>query len=161
MQIFILDENIDKNVQYYADKHVVKILTECCQILCTVYRQNTKDNIPEFIYKPTHKNHPCTLWTGKCRENWIYTLNLTQSLYNEYQYRYNKPDKHSKALKIINYLRKCNIDLTELKNMTEFALAIPDKYKNTSAINAYRQYYINEKQHLFKWTKRNKPFWIP
>lgn len=161
MQLFVLDENVNKNVEYYVDKHVVKILTECCQILCTVYRQNTKDNIPDFIYKITHKNHPCTLWAGQCKENWQYTLSLGQALYNEYQYRYNKPDKHLKALEIIKYLRICNIDLPEFKRMTDFTLAMPDKYKHENPIIAYRQYYIGEKQHLFKWSKRNKPDWLP
>lgn len=159
MQLFILDENIDKNVQYYCDKHIVKILTEACQILCTVYRQHKRDNIPLFIYKSTHAKHPCTIWTGQCFENWQYTLNLADALYKEYQYRYNKPDKHLRALEIIEYLKTYNIDLPK-SIMTPFALAMPDKYKNNNAILAYRQYYIGEKSHLFKWTKRNKPEWV-
>lgn len=159
MQIFILDENIQKNVEYYADKHIVKILTEVCQILSTIYRINKKDNIPEFIYKITHKNHPCTLWAGKSKENWQYTVNIAECLYNEYQYRYNKPDKHQKAKRIIEYLKTNNIDLPEF-NLTPFAQAIPEKYKEENAISAYRNYYINEKKHLFKWTNRNVPSWI-
>lgn len=129
-------------------------------MLSTVYRQNTKDNIPDFIYKITHKNHPCTLWIAKCFENWQYTLKVSETLYNEYQYRYNKPDKHTKALQIINYLKMCNIDLPKFNKMTSFALAIPEKYKQDDPIISYRQYYLGEKQHLFKWSKRNKPNWI-
>lgn len=162
MQIFILDENIEKNVQYYCDKHIIKILTEICQIMCTIYQKNTiYKNLPKFIYKSTHEKHPCVLWGSESLENFKYCINLAEAIYNEYQYRYNRPDKHSKAITIINYLKKYYITIPFKKyNLTSFVQVMPEKYKKLNPIKAYRDYYINEKSHLFKWTKRNKPYWI-
>jgi len=36
LNIFILDKDIQKNVQYYIDKHVVKMILEHVQMLSTV-----------------------------------------------------------------------------------------------------------------------------
>jgi hypothetical protein len=44
--------------------------------------------------------------------------------------------------------------------MTEFAQAMPDFYKQSNSVSAYRQYYFQEKSHLFKWTKRDVPEWV-
>lgn len=38
MNIFILDNDHQRNAQYHVDSHVVKMPTEAAQMLCTVYR---------------------------------------------------------------------------------------------------------------------------
>lgn len=161
MNIFILDNNILKSVSYYCDKHVVKMLTETCQILCTVYREVAKEEVPDFIYKATHKNHPCVKWCRKSYANFLYLTLLGRALYNEYQYRYNKLDKHVRNKQILNYLQSNGIfvDLP-LGEITQFALAMPEKYKCDDAVKSYREYYLGERTHLFKWTKRPIPYWI-
>lgn len=158
MQIFILDKNINKNVEYYVDKHIVKIPTEVAQMISTVYHLQNM-NIPSFLYKPTHINHPCSIWIRKSLQNFLYTVNLGNSLYNEYQYRYNKPDKHCRNKLIFEYASKV-LPSFSIQGLTPFALAIPKEYKKENVVEAYRQYYIKEKSHLFKWTKRPIPYWI-
>jgi len=37
---------------------------------------------------------------------------------------------------------------------------MPDKYKNSDVTKAYRKYYINDKNHLADWKKREKPLWF-
>lgn len=171
MQIFILDKDIQKNAEYYTDRHVVKILTEVCQILSTVARINGLNSsisqndyfVHPILYKSTHINHPCVKWTSERAGNFKYVLDLGFALYNEYQYRYNKPLKHQKAKQILNYLnqeyKKFKIRFNR-SAMTPFAQAIPDQYKKEDVVEAYREYYRKEKSHLFKWTNRNKPEWI-
>jgi len=161
MNIFILDKNIILSASYHCDKHVVKMITETCQILSTVYREVTKREIPDFIYKATHKNHPCVKWCRESRSNFIYCIHLGFELYNEYQHRYNKPEKHKRNLQILKFLNSKYIALDlDGNGLTPFALAMPDKYKCDNAVEAYREYYIGEKSHLFKWTKRPIPQWI-
>ena len=36
MNLFYLDENLDKCAEYHVDKHVNKMILEAAQILCTV-----------------------------------------------------------------------------------------------------------------------------
>jgi len=160
MQIFILHKDVNINAQFYVDKHVVKILTELCQIISTVYRKNVPDSwIPDFIFKSTHEKHPCVLWCGKNISNFCYCIELAEALYNEYQYRYNKPEKHTRAKQIINYF-KMVIPSLPCEPISPFAQAIPEQYKSDDAIESYREYYRKEKRHLFKWTKRPIPEWI-
>lgn len=159
MNIFILDHNINKNVQYHVDKHVVKMITETCQILCTVYRETTENEIPEFIYKSTHVKHPCVIWCKESKSNWKWLISFGYALYYEYQYRYNQPTKHQKALKILDYLNNILIDLPE-KLETPFAQAMPNEYKNKDIVKAYRDYYNGEKKHLFSWKNRQVPKWV-
>ena len=43
--------------------------------------------------------------------------------------------------------------------LTPFAQAMPDYCKSEDIVQAYRKYYIMEKQHLAKWSKREIPEW--
>lgn len=44
--------------------------------------------------------------------------------------------------------------------LTQFAQAMPDKYKDQSSVIAYRKYYVNEKMRFAKWKYSEKPEWI-
>jgi hypothetical protein len=57
MDIFVLDKNIEKCAQYHCDQHVVKMILEIVQMLCTA--QNKKGITTPC--KSTHQNHPCVL----------------------------------------------------------------------------------------------------
>ena len=63
MNVFILDTNPHAAAKMQCDKHVVKMCLETAQILST---------ITGGPYKPTHANHPCTLWAKANRThfNW-------------------------------------------------------------------------------------------
>lgn len=37
---------------------------------------------------------------------------------------------------------------------------MPLQYKNMDTVEAYRAYYIGEKQHILKYTKRDMPEWL-
>ena len=45
--------------------------------------------------------------------------------------------------------------------MTQFAQAMPDQYTTDEMlpVNAYRNYYINEKRHIAHWKNRSIPDW--
>lgn len=152
MNIFYLDENIVLCAQYHCDVHVVKMILESAQMLCTalyIHGQNAQ-------YKPAHINHPCTIWCTESLDNWLWLKTLGLALNDEYKYRYNKNINHKSADVIIN------LPMPEIKaiGLTKRPQAMPDQYKKIDPIEAYRAYYIGEKQKLFKWTKRNVPYWI-
>jgi len=75
MNIFYLHHSpyIAAKVQY--NKHVVKMILESAQMLCTAHHvygnAEQKLNVP---YKQAHLNHPSTIWTRQCRANyrWLY-----------------------------------------------------------------------------------------
>ena len=43
--------------------------------------------------------------------------------------------------------------------LTEFAQAMPEYCKKKNPVDAYRFYYVNEKDGFAKWTKRKVPDW--
>ena len=64
MNIFYLDKCPYKAAEVQYNKHVVKMILESAQMLCTAHHHyNNGDNVP---YKKAHYNHPSTKW---CRLN--------------------------------------------------------------------------------------------
>ena len=70
MNIFVLDHSPKTSAEMMCDKHVVKMILETAQMLCTVAHNNGH----VAPYKAAFKNHPCTLWVGKTRQNWDWLI---------------------------------------------------------------------------------------
>ena len=175
MNIFILDEDLDKCAEYHVDKHIVKMPLEAGQMLCTVHwtqkyagyvphRKLTseewasvsiqKKNDPrDFPYLPTMYNHPCTIWARSSKSNydWLYCYAL--ALGEEYTYRYGKVHKSVEMV-----LGLPPIDLPDI-GLTPFAQAMPDDCKRECAVEAYREFYHKDKAVFADWKFRDKPEW--
>jgi hypothetical protein len=153
MNIFVLDQNIEKCAQYHADQHVVKMILESAQMLCTVLNQNGI----RAPYKSTHGQHPCTLWAGESLRNWEWLRTLALCLNEEYRYRYDRQTDHSSAAVVMGLPLPPLAD----RGLTEFAQAMPERYRVPgNAVQAYRNYYIGEKAFFATWTKRDPPRWF-
>lgn len=152
MNIFVLDHDPNTCAQYHCDKHVVKMILETAQLLCGVHWV-LNGNAP---YKLSHRNHPCSIWTRECIENYVWLCDLGINLCKEYTYRYNKTHKSQQIIEwcITNLPR-----LRENGDMTPFALAMPDEYKVNCPIESYRNYYLGAKTSFASWRKRNTPEW--
>lgn len=151
MNIFLLDYNIKKCAEYHCDKHVVKMILESAQILSTVCRMNNIDQ----GYNLTHQNHPCTKWVSESLSNWLWLRELTIHLNNEYRYRYNKNINH----KSFDIAMKLSVPFIRDFGLTKFEQAMPDQYKDKDIVNAYRNYYKEEKKNIASWKFRHEPEW--
>lgn len=161
MNIFILDENIDLNVQYHCDKHIVKMPLELAQMISTAYYVSKYKEKPDFLFKASHINHPCNIWVRKTRLNFRYACHLGLALYREYQYRYNQPTKMQRVKQIFEYgLKNTSKCETNLSLFTKFIQAMPDDCKHDDTVVAYRRYYNKYKKHLFSWKNRSVPYWV-
>lgn len=152
MNIFVLDNDFQTNAMYHVDKHVVKMLVEQTQLLCSTYYFTGQGDVSP--YKLTHKNHPCAVWVRESLSNWRWLREFTQALHNEYRYRYNKD--HKSGLVAWSLPEPKLIDI----GLTPFAQAMPDEYRSDDAVTAYRNYYLGEKRNLFSWKNRSVPEWI-
>jgi hypothetical protein len=154
MNIFILDRNIRTCARYHADQHVIKMILESAQMLCTVVNLNGG----ESPYRSTHIRHPCTIWAGESLTNWLWLRRLALALNDEYRYRYHV-SFHHKSAAVIRSLSPPRIDDIGL---TEFALAMPDKYIIVpgDAVQSYRRFYVGDKSGFAKWTRRRVPRWF-
>ena len=150
MNIFVLHNNPTTAAQMACDKHVVKMVLESAQMLCTVAHANGF-NAP---YRATHKKHPCTLWAAQSKQNWDWLIDHALALCVEYTKRYGKIHKSQQH---IEWCQALPIALPTI-GQTKFAQAMPDQYKNPCAITAYRAYYHGEKSSFATW-KTEVPSW--
>lgn len=153
MNIFVLDKDIRTCARYHADQHVVKMILESAQMLCTVVNQNGGSS----PYKTTHTRHPCTLWADASLSNWKWLYRLALALNDEYRYRYRRSSDHKSA----SVIKTLSQPMIEDIGLTDFAQAMPEVYRVPgNAVKAYRMFYIKEKAHFAKWTRRKKPGWF-
>lgn len=150
MNIFVLDENPARAAEMACDKHVVKMVLETAQMLCSVVRASGG----WAPYRKTHSRHPCTLWAAQSAANWEWLLNHGAALCAEYTKRYGK--RH-KSQSVIEYCKNFPIEF-ETQEPTPFAQAMPEEYKNENAVQAYRAYYHGEKSSFATW-RTNVPKW--
>lgn len=71
------------------DKRVVKMTLETCQMLSTAVTERGG----EGWYKPTHANHPCSIWVRENWQNYSWTLIHFEALIHEYERRYERVHK--------------------------------------------------------------------
>lgn len=159
MNIFVVDEDPFAAASQLCDKHVVKMIVEGCQMLSTIHRLAGSHVIhaPVELYKASFENHPCTVWARQSQHNYYWLADHTFALSNEYTHRYGKIHKaHNMTRWFTIHLPN---GLTNTKP-TPFAQAMPDKYKQANAVQAYRDYYIHEKARFAKWKFTNEPEWF-
>ena len=152
MNIFFLDFDTKKCAEYHCDKHVVKMILETAQLLCSAHWVIGS----EAPYKLSHKNHPCSIWVRESLSNYLYLCDLGLELCEEYTYRYGKRHKSQDVIEWC-LTNKPNISDTEF---TEPPKAMPDEYKVNNVVESYRNYYIGAKKDFAKWKNRNIPEWF-
>ena len=141
MNIFYLDEDPKLAAIYQYNKHVVKMILESAQMLCTAHHCIMGDDA-DVPYKIAHKNHPSTIWARKSGQNYAWLYYHMMALGEEYYVRYGR--KHLS-------ITKCEDKLAILPGgilqtgFTQPPQCMPDEYKDNCSIQAYWNYYIGEK----------------
>jgi hypothetical protein len=155
MNIFFLDWDVNKCAKDHCDKHVVKMILETAQLLCSVHHMDCQvtDQIP---YKLSHKNHPCSIWTRSSLTNYLYLCELGLALCKEYTNRYGKRHKSQ------DVIEWCLINKPKIQDIgfTEPPKAMPDEYKVSDVIESYRNYYRGAKMGFAVWKNGYKPEWL-
>lgn len=152
MNIFVFDEDPQKSARAHSDRHVVKMVLETAQMLCTVHHLSGQS----APYAKTHTEHPCVKWVQESIENYRWLVKLGLALAREYTHRY---DRRHKSQDVIEWCADHEPALPEGPR-TPFALAMPEKYQGEDAVESYRRYFRGEKMHLANWTRREPPGWL-
>jgi len=143
MNIFVLDKDPVKAAQAMDCVRLPKMCLESAQMMATVLRRHgaideqmplTKSGNP---YKSTHQHHPCTVWAGDSRANFEWLGHHAIALCGEYFFRFGKI--HA----CLNPIHKMQLmyEMVSEGELTPFAQAMPDEYKDDDAVVAYRAYY--------------------
>ena len=176
MNIFFLDTDPKLAAQYHCDKHVVKMILESAQLLSTAHRmidgevfvevrngrkikrfKHPIDSYDEVLYKATHANHPSAKWARESKDNYIWLFNLFSDLCKEYTYRYGR--EHLSGIKLMDILKNPPVNIPDIGG-TAIAQAMPDEYKHSDPVIAYRTYYREAKSRMLQYTNRPQPTWI-
>ena len=161
MNIFVLDRDPILAARMYCDKHVPKMCVELLQQLgSAVIRHGATEEEMPLTKKGTplkggYHKHPCTLWCGDSRTNYEWAACHAIELCREYLKRYQKVHFCSTG---ILHLAKLTHKIPE-GGITQFAQAMPDEYRNSDAVVAYRDYYHSKS--FACWKKGSpKPGWF-
>ena len=188
MNIFILSYEAAEAARFHCNKHVIKMIVESAQMLCTahwlhllkannkslsdfkrikdaqvwLYKNTLKENRPP--YKMTHTKHPCTLWTSSNIANYFWHTRLLESLLFEYKKRYKKIHKTQMHLK---WLKRNEPPGITDGFIEDFPVCMKDSFKvykpcgTIDVVESYRNYYIKDKSRFAKWEPHSKtPVWF-
>ena len=179
MNIFYVDRDPVKAAQMMCDKHIVKMILESAQMLCTAkrvldgtpYEDKTKNgrkikrwrlenpNEEAIIYKAGWFRHPSTVWVMKSAYNYIWLYKHMMAMNDEYKLRYNHTKDHLAVEKLGELLRQPPKNINVRAIDTDATPAMPDEcIVPGDSVASYRKYYIMKKNRFATW-KTNIPTW--
>lgn len=172
MNIFYLDSDPKRAAQYHCDKHVIKMILETAQLLCTAHRElgNERGILNSYgemgqpyheveLYKSTHKNHPSAIWVRSSYAAYRWTFHLFRELSAEYTFRYGKQHATWQKYWWVLGLVPENIPYKD-NEFTPPPQCMPDEYHRADTVEAYRAYYLGAKADIAAWNKtRPAPSW--
>ena len=176
MNIFYVDKDPVKAAEMMCDKHIIKMILESAQMLCTAkrvldgkeYFDTTKNgrkikrwrldnpNEEATIYKAGWLGHPSTQWVLKSAYNYVWLYQHMMALNEEYKLRWQKDKDHVSITKLGQLLSVPPVNARVDVIGTDATPAMPDHCKIPGdSVASYRKYYILEKRRFAKWEKPN------
>jgi hypothetical protein len=140
MNIFVTSQCPAESARHLDNKRVIKMILESAQMLSTAI---------DGPYKPTHVNHPCTIWARKTRSNYMWLLEHMVHLCIEYTRRYGKVHACERFISLFasNAYKVISGGLTPFANCTT--------YKHVDDVHLAYQLFMND-----KWDNdKRKPSW--
>ena len=175
MNLFLLSLDPEENARLHCDQHVVKMILEAVQLLCTcLHTDRALGHVPRTcnkgelarikqcvsdgsvaFYKPTHVNHPLAVWTRTCRENYEFVKEYAMSLGREYTFRYGKTHKSAELCKSLPEPE----NLPCHGNITPHVICMDVQYQVSSdPVACYRNYYSSKE--FARYSRREWPEWF-
>lgn len=163
MNIFTTSACPIQSAKALPDVLVIKMIVESAQLLSTAHFENDGVIVG---YKPTHKNHPCAIFTRKTSGNYEWVYNHFVALCDEFTRRKGKVHKTSELIETLKTaprnIRKCAVDI-------DF-MCMPDDCKKTLDVHKNYQIYLKKKYNewltrtdkkpiVATWTNAQRPEW--
>lgn len=158
------------------DKHIVKQGIEANQIGAeALLRWNTPPHLLPLTksghnMKGGYPHHPCTIWGGNTRSNFVWTMTHAISIFEEYQVRFGKRhfshDGAIELLQLADFIPPGDIEphavaISVDSNVRRFFDKIFINLNEFHQIMQYRLYYLFDKHTFNKYEKgRPKPEWL-
>ena len=170
MNIFYLDKDPIKAAEYSCDKHVVKMILESAQMLCTAHRvqdgemvvgksatgrkrttyKHPNSNMDKILYGAGWLKHPSCIWVMDSAYNYMWLYKHMMALGDEYTKRYGKV--HLTIEKLGDLLKDPPKNSPLNKKGYDATPAMPDECKIPGdVVGSYRKYYIMKKKRFATW----------
>lgn len=150
MNLFYLHRDPVEAARLQCDRHVVKMILETAQMLSTAHAE--LDGASP-AYKPTHKNHPSTVWVRSNLVHYHWAHRHLDALGIEYTRRYGKVHKTIREHYHILGYPPANITC-DVHGRTDPPQCMPDECKRDDTVLAYQLYY-NAKAD--EWAAKGRP----
>ena len=181
MNIFFISFCVRECAQQHFDSHVIKMILELTQLLSAAWHVLDPELASQhlhsgLIYKKTHQNHPCAIWTRAHVNNYRFVGELAHELCDEWRRRWGHDKTHGSEPRLTflfdNYppsIPSHNIQCTPdnphcftfpmPQSMPDECKVNPESSNMDECVQAYRNYYSSpHKQHLHKWTINKQAF---
>ena len=188
MNLFLLAAKIDECAQYHCNKHCIKMILELTQMLYSawwfgrdVFPLPELDPLPNDPYRPTHKNHPVSIWVRADPKHYNWTLALAFALSKQYYMRYGKfhaCQAHLERLQALGAPENIGTETYDPPIGKRATIGFPNGIKyfdcaihddlfpscavytdgQLNAIETYRKYY-QTKNWSMKWKNMSPPHW--
>ena len=119
-------------------------------------RWKLNDDRETNLYLASHTKHPSGIWCRQSLDNYLWLYNLWRDLMKEYTFRYGKNHVTERLIPFLS------VPPSKIPNAiaTPMPQCMPIQYKvPNDSIQAYKNYYINDKQSFAVWTNRLIPDW--
>jgi len=153
VNIFALHSTPQESARAHCDQHLHKMILESAQIASTVL--DTWGFCSTWLYKPTHRNHPCTIWASY-QHNLIWMLELASELEN---IRQELSCSYHASTQIIKYAQDLLVE--EFPSASSALahdpyLAMPIQIKMLPNLSPYQKYQAYYRWKNQQWTVLDK-----
>ena len=156
MNIFFVHKDPRTSARMLCDKHICKMILESVQMLCTAW---SEEEAPKTC-GASHVNHPCSRWARETSGNYNWLSEHVLELSKEYTKRYGKVHAWQGAVDWLHDNNPFVVHNKPCRPMTAKPQCMPAYCKvDGDPIQAYRNYYINEKSYMAKWKNSTTPKW--
>jgi hypothetical protein len=155
MNIFYINEDPIIAAKELADDHIRKMQIESAQMCCTAHWETGT----EAPYKRAHWNHPSTKWVRESIQHYNWLVEHGLEICNEFTKRYGKLHK---TQSVLEWLKQNKPNISD-NGFTPPPQCMPEEFRMKNTIEAYKNFYINDKIKIKKLTYNklnNKPEWI-
>lgn len=162
MQIAIFDIDPQESAMMCPDVWTTKLSIEASQLCATVYTRLELSSAPRTIKgtprsNKSHPNHPLTKWVQHSFFAWEWVREFGIATINEAMWRglYKTTPHHA------NFFEWMFENPPNSHQFGKFEyFYTPIGYENFPVQKAHQQYFLDKKQHIANWTKRDIPKWF-
>lgn len=183
LNVIYLDDDPVLAARQYCDRHVKKMIVETAQILATVWSlepcagslyycewQIPMGQTPPGALKwlgatvcgnrvnsMRYLDHPCVSWARLYggNYNWLYCLGI--ALLEEHEHRFDRIHASTPAIRALEVLPP---GLVETRGQyCESPCVMPPEMVRGDAIESYRNFCLNSKTQILRYTRRAPPDW--